>query len=140
MGAVTFPAWEGQRYVGLAEVLVVLGAPILDLVWQVQAHDVAPEPGAEELERLQATERVHALVLLRHAAPNTQIVDGEVTGYAHEHAVEPVICIRAVDSTSWDVGSSREDLIRPLLRRFPEAMKIANWLDRPKDDCRPRES
>lgn len=85
---------------GLAEVLVALGEPVLNLVWRVDVHDVAPEPGAEELRGLEAAGKVHVLVLLRHSTPDIQILDGSVTGYAREHPVQPVIRISAVDSTS----------------------------------------
>ncbi|MER7983084.1 hypothetical protein [Streptomyces sp. NPDC095817] len=49
MKGITFPAWHGERYVTLAELLVRLGSLGLDLTWRVEFEIV--DPRCVEMER-----------------------------------------------------------------------------------------
>ena len=124
MIAVTFSAWKGDRYIGLAELLVVLGGSILDLWWEVDIDEMAPEPGAEALEALTSSGRVQTLELLRRAAPDFQIIDGRLTGYVDEDSGDALVRIAAVDSSSWDVESSFDHMLPALRERYEDLMPL----------------
>ena len=119
MKGVSFQAWRAGRYVGLAELLGVLGPRALDLLWELHLDEVAPHPKARELEAVAEPLGTPALIGL--VSPDVQIIDGALRGF---RASATVLRIRAVDGTSWDVEASDPEVLATLKHHFPEAVDL----------------
>ena len=124
MKGVTFDAWREHHYVGLAEILRVLGRDGQGLVWRLKLDEVAPDPTSYALEEILPTQVIDTRSLLALVDRNTQIVDGVMTGFDASNESSPIVIIRAVDSTSWDVESNDEELIARIRRAFPDSRDI----------------
>jgi hypothetical protein len=126
---VTFPAWHGTSYVSAPEVLNALDPHLHEFVWQVRADEVAPGPGARQLQEISPSTRLSTPELLDQLRPGAQIIDGELRGYESADSITPAVTLRAVDSTWWDVESEDDGLIAAVRDAFPDA----SWID---DDAR----
>src|SRR2546425_881570 len=126
MSGVSFAAWQNGRYVGLAEILLVLGRAVIGLIWRLQIAEVAPEPGSAGLNQATDAEGLSTLDVLHLVAPDVQIIDGEVQGFRGDDS-SPVLVIRAVDSTSWDVVAADTEILAVIRAAYPDAA------DLPKD-------
>ncbi|NOK39371.1 hypothetical protein HMI49_39995 [Corallococcus exercitus] len=119
MTKISFQAWRSGHYVGLAELLGVLGPHALDLQWKLHLEEVAPHPKARALEAV--AEPLGTPALLQLLTPDVQIIDGELRA---SRAGAHVLVLRAVDGTSWDAESSDPELLGALRQRFPEAVDL----------------
>lgn len=115
-------AWRDDNYISLAEILPCIGKSLTDLQWYVNIHEVAPEPGAEQLEALSPTVPLSILQLLHLVTPGIQIIDGEIT--AKDESGKQQLLLRAVDSSSWDVETDLEPIVRALEDSYPELTHI----------------
>ena len=115
-------AWIGDHYISLAEILLCLGKSLADLQWYVKITEIAPEPGAEQLEALSPTTALSIFELLHLVTPGIQIIDGEIT--ATDQSGKQQLLLRAVDSSSWDVETDLEQIVRTLEDSYPELTHI----------------
>jgi hypothetical protein len=114
------PAWIDGGPVHLAELVLALGWSARYLVWRcanVEGDDdaVALEQACELGRELTTFELLHL------TTPDVQVVDGEVTG-SRDGA--PVVVLRAVDSTTWDVQTVDDADYRSVRRAFPSATDL----------------
>jgi hypothetical protein len=118
----TFRAWQEQHYISAAELLLTIGRPLCNLRWRVRIEEVAPAPGAVELEDVGPNKELTTFELLHLVTPDIQIIDGELEG-RDQNSDSVVVCLRAVDSTSWDVESDVAAIMEPVRTTF-EASSI----------------
>ena len=118
---ISVPAWQGNRYVSLEELLQLIEKFYPEKEWYIRADEVAPEPGAERIEATSADVSIQLSELQALVSPNLQLVDGEVIARDSQG-----VCLRliAVDSTSWDVEADDELAIAQLVAAYPDASKI----------------
>jgi len=111
MNGVTFPAWGAGNPIELSVVLELLGDRGRESSWRLRNVEVAPSKTSDRLHALsEQGEAASGEELFRLAAEKPQIIDGELEGTLPD-ADEPWVCIRAVDSTSWDILSHDEALL-----------------------------
>ncbi|MFC9328800.1 hypothetical protein [Kitasatospora sp. NPDC057015] len=128
MQSLTFAAWRevgdrtaghvARRYVTLAELLVRLGSFGLDLTWKVRTDHPRLDAACAVLESTSTGTGIGTPELLALAAPDLQTVDGDFKGYS---AGELVVILREFDSTSWDVCTADERLLREIRENYPDA-------------------
>lgn len=121
----SFEAWRDEHYIGLAELIVALGATALPLEWKLDLEEIAPHPQEGELRALEGS-LVGTLRLLRACAPDVQIIDGSASAYSQDSG-QPLVVLRAVDSTWWDVICLDEYSIKPLIESYqqsPDAVEV----------------
>jgi hypothetical protein len=118
--AIFLKAWPESRYLGAAEILVVIGRFVLNVTWTLRLEEVAPEPRAVELENLNKKEGVATLELLHHLTPDIQIIDGKLVG--HDSSGKFSVIITAVDSTSWEIETDSIDIVEALASYYKEAL------------------
>lgn len=118
----SMPAWIGDHYISLAEILLCIGTSLTGLQWRVNIHEVAPEPGTEQLEALSPAAALSIFELLHLVTPGAQIIDGEIT--AKDKGGKQLLLLRAVDSSSWDVETDLEHIVRALEDSYPELTHI----------------
>ncbi len=118
----SLPAWIGDHYISLAEILLCIGKSLTDLQWYVKITEVAPEPGAEQLEALSPAAPLSIFQLLHLVTPGIQIIDGEIT--AKDKGGKQLLLLRAVDSSSWDVETDLKHIVRALEDSYPELTHI----------------
>jgi len=116
----TFRAWQGDRYLGLWDILTALEDVVANLQWRVRIDEMAPEPGANRLEEIGHDAWLDTAELLDVAANNVQVIDGQVSGYQSRDSASPHLTIRAVDSTWWDVESADEHVAEAVVDRLPD--------------------
>jgi len=115
-------AWRGNHYVSLSELLLLIGRFFAENQWFVQVQEVAPEPGAELLEACDPAKPLTIDELHRIAAPNIQIVDGQITAIGNDGKI--YLLLHAVDSTSWDVETDHTEALSTIREVFSEAIEI----------------
>jgi hypothetical protein len=111
-------AWRDDHYISLAEILLCIGKSLTDLQWYVKIHEVAPE----QLEALSPAVPLSIFQLLHLVTPGIQIIDGEIT--AKDESGKQQLLLRAVDSSSWDVETDLEHIVRALEDSYPELTHI----------------
>ena len=126
MRYLSLPAWRDGRPLYLAELILAHGWSIADLIWRCRALEVGPGPEVAPLEAAAASdERLTSLDLLHMATPYVQVISGEVTGYEERDGqLQPVVVLRAVDSTSWDLEISSGSDLQRIAAAFPEAVEL----------------
>jgi hypothetical protein len=118
---ISIQAWKNGNYVSLADLLRVAGSFLAEKKWYAQVNEVAPEPGADQLEKIDPGESIDFSELLQRASPNTQLVDGEIFAMDGDYRC---LLIRAVDSTSWDIESDEQLFIDTFTKAYPDAIEI----------------
>jgi hypothetical protein len=78
---------------------------------------------ANELEELAARGLVEGEKLIALADGIDQVVDGEFFGYEHG-SESPALVFRAVDSSSWDVAATSENLFNAFRRRYVAVIEV----------------
>jgi hypothetical protein len=122
MRGVTFAAWRGGTYLGLAGVLEALGAHVDGLIWRLAVEE-ALGPHTEVLESRDAATMTTA-ELIALTGPDSQVIDGEFVGFREDSSGAAVMIVRAVDSTSWDVCSDDDLVLDAVRREYPDALPI----------------
>ncbi|TYC66747.1 hypothetical protein EH183_41825 [Streptomyces sp. CB01881] len=120
MNGITFPAWQGDHYVTLAELLTRLGSFGLGLRWRVECTEKWDLTA--ELERRSAGDGMDALTLLSLVAPGVQLIDAEASGFAEGGML--VVTLTEVDSSFWNVKVADEHVLTELRRHYPGASAL----------------
>ncbi|MFF6995445.1 hypothetical protein ACFY93_10855 [Streptomyces sp. NPDC008313] len=120
MKGITFPAWRGEHYVTLAELLVRLGSFGLDLTWRVEFDEIV-DPRCAEMERRSADAGMDTLTLLSLTTPFLQLIDAEARGFAGN---ELVLVLTEFDSSSWDIRAADERVLNELRHHNPGAKEL----------------
>ncbi|WP_329343767.1 hypothetical protein OG866_44245 [Streptomyces sp. NBC_00663] len=120
MNGITFPAWHGQHYVTLAELLVRLGGYGLDLTWRIEFDEIV-DPRCAEMEIRSADTGMDTLTLLSLTTPCLQLIDAEARGFAGN---ELVLVLTEFDSSSWDVRAVDERVLSELRHHYPGAEEL----------------
>jgi hypothetical protein len=120
MAGITFPAWRGEHYVTLAELLVRLGGFGLGLRWRVEFDEVV-DPRCAEIGRRSAGGGMDTLTLLSLTTPSLQLIDAEARGFAEDG---PVVVLTEVDSSWWEVRAVDERVLGELRRNYPDATDL----------------
>jgi hypothetical protein len=119
ISTITIRYSEAKAATRLDSMLTVLGEMALATTWKVRSVECV---GAQA-DRLHAVSDsgspVHGTDLAEIASGVDQVIDGEFRAYGAGEE-EAWLVLRAVDSTSWDVASPREDI----LNRFRAAYKV----------------
>ncbi|MFJ7305294.1 hypothetical protein [Streptomyces sp. NPDC099088] len=119
MKGITFPAWHGEHYVTLAELLVRLGSFGLDLTWRVEFDEIV-DPRCVEMER-RADAGMDTLTLLSLTTPFLQLIDAEARGFAEDKLV---LVLTEFDSSLWDVRAVDERVLSELRYHYPDAKDL----------------
>lgn len=121
----SFAAWRGGHYVGLAEVLASLGTLIeghrrrLIIDWLVS-------PEVEAITEATANSPVTTSRLIDLFSGDCQLIDGELVGYGDSPSV-PEVRIRAFDSGYWDVQTGSPELLGKIIALYPDAHELPEW-------------
>ncbi|WP_433370571.1 hypothetical protein [Streptosporangium sp. CA-115845] len=121
----SFAAWRGGHYVGLAEVLASLGALIEGHRWQL-IIDWLVSPETEAITEAAANSLVTTRHLIDLFSGDGQLIDGELVGYADSSSV-PEVRIRAFDSGHWDVQTDSPELLEKIIMLYPDAHELPEW-------------
>lgn len=124
MSRLSFRAWRGKHYIGLAEVLSALGRKIADAVWELRLDEVAPGPEGDKLRALAGGPRIGTRDLMVSAFPDGQVIDGELRAFASPDDAEPLLVLNAVDSTEWDLETADPAVLAAAREAFPEAVDV----------------
>ncbi len=104
----------------LKELLATLGEDGEQSKWTISGAE-ASGAAAEELYAAQnRSERMHGAVLRQIADKVEQVIEGEFRAYEHDDDANSWLILRAIDSSSWDVASSRDDVLDRFRARFHE--------------------
>ncbi|MFX4295180.1 hypothetical protein [Streptomyces bohaiensis] len=115
MKGITFPAWHGDHYVTLAELLVRLGSFGLDLTWRLEMDEFV-DPRCRDLERLSAGTGMDTLTLLSLTTPFLQLINAEAHGFAGD---DLAIVLTEHDSSLWDVRAADVQALNELRTHCP---------------------
>lgn len=132
MTYLSLPAWLQERPLYLAELLLALGWSIADTTWTCQGVELAPGTEPTTLEDISDTGRsLNTLELFDASTPDVQLIDGEIFGNRTNHnEVTPVITLRSVDSTSWDLELSEQRCVDSIKSAFPQVTDLSPKLFR----------
>jgi hypothetical protein len=124
MTGISLKAHRGGTYLSLAELLFVLGRPLLGLHWKARVSEASgPEAVTARLTSVAEEEWLGLFDLLPLVTPDVRIAAGEVTGY--DANGERILTVRAVDSSWWDIETEDPDLLETLSEVYPDAMKLS---------------
>jgi hypothetical protein len=124
MTGISLKAHRGDAYLSLAELLFVLGRPLLKLHWKARISEASgPEEVTARLTSVAEEEWLGLFELLHLVTPDVRIAHGEVTGY--DANGERILTVRAVDSSWWDIETEDPDLLETLSEVYPDAMKLS---------------
>ncbi|MEU0483464.1 hypothetical protein ABZ260_30285 [Streptosporangium sp. NPDC006013] len=121
----SFAAWRGGHYVGLAEVLASLGASIEGHRWEL-IIDWLLSPQAEAITEATADSLVTTRRLIELFSVECQLIDGELVGHGDSPSV-PEVKIRAFDSGYWDVQTDSPELLEKIIMLYPDAHELPEW-------------
>ncbi|MGS2645772.1 hypothetical protein [Streptosporangium sp. LJ11] len=121
----SFAAWQGGHYVGLAEVLASLGTLIEGHRWRL-IIDWLVSPEIEAITEARANSLVTTSRLIDLFSGEGQLIDGELVGYA-DSSSEPQVRIRAFDSGHWDVQTGGPELLEKIIVLYPDAHELPEW-------------
>src|SRR5262249_51108103 len=110
----------GVLALDLVDILRLLGPGGLQSNWTIRRGVEATGDAADRLEKLSdENSRVTGIDLMEMASHIIQVIDGTFEGYRKD-AVTPWIIIRAVDSTSYDILSDDEEVLKVFKNRYKE--------------------
>lgn len=115
---------NGGLLIDLRDVLALLGTAATSSRWTIEGVEAIGTPAAELLERLSdAAATVSGDELLKIASDVSQIVDGKFSAF-EDNSDSPWIVIAAVDSSAYDVTTSRSDVLDTMKNAFKSAEYI----------------
>jgi hypothetical protein len=119
----SIPAWRGDYYLSLSELLLQVASKLIDAEWYLCVVEAAPEPGGEALENFDNRRAMNIFELLHIITPKVQIVDGEVIARFN---LKESFCLRiqAIDSTSWDIETECRELLSIFQNAYPESEEV----------------
>ncbi|MFG3437827.1 hypothetical protein ACGF0J_11365 [Nonomuraea sp. NPDC047897] len=121
----SFKAWRGGRYVGLAEVLTSLGTLIDGHRWRLTI-DWLVSPELEAITEATADSLVTTGRLIELFSVECQLIDGELVGHGDSPSA-PEVKIRAFDSGHWDVQTDSPELLEKIIMLYPDAQELPEW-------------
>ncbi|MEU4541202.1 hypothetical protein AB0G15_40855 [Streptosporangium sp. NPDC023825] len=121
----SFAAWRGGHYIGLAEVLASLGTLIEGHRWQL-IIDWLVSPETEAITEATANSLVTTSRLIDLFSGEGQLIDGELVGHGDSPSV-PEVSIRAFDSGYWDVQTGSPELLKKIVSLYPDAHELPEW-------------
>ncbi|WP_329088549.1 MULTISPECIES: hypothetical protein [unclassified Streptosporangium] len=121
----SFAAWRGGHYVGLAEVLTSLGALIEGYRWRL-IIDWLVSAELEAITEATANSLVTTSRLIDLFSGDCRLIDGELVGYGDSLSV-PEVRIRAFDSGHWDVRTGSPELLEKIIVLYPDAHELPEW-------------
>jgi predicted secreted protein len=124
MKKLSIPAWRGEHYVSLGELLQLLREVVSEYSWHLNVDEASPGPRQIDLHALRADTWLKTTDLLNLVSPDAQIIDGEAVGFSQPTDTVPTIVLRAVDSTSWDLESDDPSVIARVSAAFPDREEI----------------
>lgn len=126
MRYLSLPAWRDGRPLYLAEIILALGWSAADLTWRCRDLEIGPGPDVSALEEVALSDKkLSTLELLHFATPDVQLIEGEVFAYRKERGTgQPIVTIRAVDSTSWDLEFFNDHDFQSIITAFPESIEL----------------
>ncbi|GEM_PF-1149796 len=126
MKYLSLPAWQGEKPLYLAELILALGCSAADLTWRCRSLEIGPGPETHPLEAAaDSGDELTLLELLHLATPDVQVIDGEIIGYeCQDGQLQPVVTLRAIDSTSWELELPHESDFQRILAAFPETVEL----------------
>jgi len=109
--------------VNLIDILYLLGISAKESEWDISGLECLGLT-ADELHQIADNRlRISGTALLKLAAQLTQVINGVFVGY-QKGTQEPWIIVRAVDSSAYDVESSREGVLESMRQNFQEVVDI----------------
>ena len=118
---ISIPCWTSGRYISLAEILLILGELVVGASWTMRVLEVAPGDGDVELSTWDPAREVTTFELLHLFTPDVQLIDGAIASTLQVGS-RPWLCIRAIDSTSWELETQDGAIKEALVRGFGEAV------------------
>jgi hypothetical protein len=124
MNRLTFQAWQGDRYIGIRDILTALEDVVAGLQWRVRIDEMASGPGPNRLKEVGPDAWLDTSGLLDATANDVQVIDGQLSGYQARESASPHILVRAVDSTWWDIESDDDDVAQAVVNRLPNVVPM----------------
>jgi len=124
MNRLTFRAWQGDRYIGVRDILTALEDAVASLQWRVRIDEMASGPGPNRLQDVSPDAWLDTSGLLDATANDVQVIDGQLSGYQSRESASPHIIVRAVDSTWWDIESDDDDVAQAVVNRLPNVVPM----------------
>jgi hypothetical protein len=122
---------DGVLAFDLVDILRLLGPEGLQSNWIVRRGVEAIGDAADRLEKLsEENGRIAGTDLMEVASHIIQVIDGTFEGY-RKGAVTPWIIIRAVDSTSYDILSDDEEVLKAVKNRYKKVVDYPSGGDVP---------
>ena len=116
IGGIIFPMWVGRHLVTLHDILIRLNPLLSTAEWRCRVQEVA----GEDPERWYALDETDSMAssesLLNLANDGTQIIDGDFL--AVRPSGEPMLLLRAVDSTHWDLFTTEQEILDEIRANF----------------------
>lgn len=126
LNGVTFPAWRGESFIPIIDVVLVVGRWIIgDCTWSLADCEFATGwRGSAELSSLASrAARVSTPVLVDLVSDGMQLVDGELRCYA-DGASDPFLVLSSVRGDSWDVYASEPEVLSSVRASFTHVQDI----------------
>lgn len=107
----------------LRDILAIVGEPALQSDWRCQDlwYTVKDEDSDEYVK---APRKVTGAELLRFADVVMQIIDGRFEASSAGAAKRPWLMIMAVDSSYWEVWSTKQEVLEIVRARFSDAVDL----------------
>ncbi len=121
MTRLSIPAWRNGSYVSLAELLLVLGRFVHGFQWRLCVYEAAPGPGASTLETWDPQVSLSTYGLLHLLTPDVQLIDGYVSTIETRPGGQPLVTLRAIDSSSWDIETWDPGIAEAITDQYAEA-------------------
>ncbi len=107
----------------LRDILAIIGKPVLESKWRCRDlwYTVKDESSDDYIE---APRKISGVELLRFASDVAQVIDGHFEATTRSAAKRPWLKIIAVDSTYWEVWSSKHQVLDLVRKQFPYAIVL----------------
>jgi hypothetical protein len=116
---------SGMLSIGLLDLLEAVKPALGQVEWLVRSLEVLGE-GANDFYDIELRgARLRTSELEELAARLDQVIDGEFSAY-EERGGSPILILRAVDSSSWDISTNKEPLLERARSRFKRIHEVGN--------------
>ncbi|GAA2697975.1 hypothetical protein GCM10010412_093330 [Nonomuraea recticatena] len=116
----SFVAWRDGHYPGLGELLATLSPLVAGYEWRMIID--WSNPSVE----VSADAWLNSAEVLRLFDARVQLIDGEAIGRGVSSSASDVR-LRAFDSGSWDVWTTRPDVAWRVSQLYPDAAELEEW-------------
>ncbi|MEU8267693.1 hypothetical protein AB0B89_11030 [Sphaerisporangium sp. NPDC049002] len=115
----TFRCWRDDGLVTLADLLMSLGRTIEGNRWRLVVEEL-PSPRYQEICDTADRSLMETGQLIALLGDDAQLIDGELAAYDADGACCD-LTIRALDSTWWDIETTRQEVLDQVSRFYPDA-------------------